>query len=215
LRHNIVRPLIGRTKDVVPLGIDHLDGHQLHVEGDPGGSAAVGHIAQSVRGIVGQLADRAADMRAVAVQIDRQVVAPDEIERRHEPRRGLQLGRGDKLQREIAERWIFVPLIVAELVRVKQDRGAGIGDAAVQDGNDNGRTGGRLEVPGAVDIDQRQIPLKWIVAIVWSEPGPHPVGGLRVLDVGALAEERGDRFGILIRVDGDNIEVGVGGASGE
>ena len=61
------------------------------------------------RAVVRQLSDRAADVGAVAVEIQRHVVVPDEIVRRDEsPGRG-QIGRGRKRDVDLAERRMEMP----------------------------------------------------------------------------------------------------------
>ena len=79
-------PLVRRAEDVVPDAVDHLDRHDLDVERDAGRADVV----------VGELADRAADVRAVAVEIERHVVVPDEIARRDEPADGPSWGAATK-----------------------------------------------------------------------------------------------------------------------
>ena len=61
----------------VPVAGEHLDRHQPDVERD----------ARRADAVVGQLADRAADVRAVAVEIERRGAATDEITRRDESAR--------------------------------------------------------------------------------------------------------------------------------
>ena len=58
-----------RQEDVVPLSADHLHRHDLHVEGDTGRASCILSITRAVRGVVGELADRARDVGAVAVEV--------------------------------------------------------------------------------------------------------------------------------------------------
>ena len=75
-RHDVVGAAVGRAEDQVPGLGDHLHRHDAHVE----------RHARDADAVVGELADGARDVGAVAVEIDRVVVVPDEIARRDEAR---------------------------------------------------------------------------------------------------------------------------------
>ena len=76
-RQHVVGADLGTVEDVVPVAVEHLHRHDVDVVGEPRNADAV----------VGELSDRPAHVRAVAVQIERQAVIPDEVVRRDELRR--------------------------------------------------------------------------------------------------------------------------------
>ena len=193
-------PKFGAPKMSSHSPVDHLDRHDLDVEGDAGHALTV----------VGQLSDRAADVRAVAVEIERHGVVPDEVVRRDEPADGRELGRKHEIERQVAQRRIEHALIVAKCVRVGTGRRVRVRDARVEDGHSDVRAGRRLDVPGALEVDERQVPLQLLVVrIVWHEGWAQPVRRLRVLDVGALPQRRGHRLRVLARIDADDVEIRI------
>ena len=68
-RHHVVCSDIGSAEDLIPNAVHDLDRHQLDAEGHAGRADP----------IVGELANRAADVSTVPIEIDRQIVVPDEI----------------------------------------------------------------------------------------------------------------------------------------
>jgi hypothetical protein len=76
--------------------VNHFYRHQAHV---------VRH-ARRAAVVVGQLSDGPGDVRAVTVEIERQIVVPDEVARRHETIRtaGPELRRGGEWYEHFAER---------------------------------------------------------------------------------------------------------------
>ena len=87
---------VGTAERDVPDTGEHLDRHDLDVECD----------ARRADAVVGALSDRAADVGAVAVEVERRGAAADEIARRDEPRRRAELGRRGVGYRDAAEGWI-------------------------------------------------------------------------------------------------------------
>ena len=72
--HGVVGADEGAVEDEVPLAVEDLDRHQAHVEGH----------ARAADPVVGELADGARHVGAVARHVEGQLVVPDEIAGRHE-----------------------------------------------------------------------------------------------------------------------------------
>ena len=109
-----------------------------------------------------------------------------------------------------AQRRIEPPELVPERRDVRGERGVLIGHARVEHRDGDRRPGLRLDVPRPFEVDHRQVPLdRRVQRIVGHEHRVHPVGRLRVLDVGPLAERARHRFGIFARIDPHDVEVRV------
>ena len=147
-----------------------------------------------------------------AVEIDRQIVVPDEVARRDEARRsaGAELRRGGKRHVDDAERRIERPVrrhaerearVVAQRDRAKRH-------AAVEHGDDDvgGRAG--LDVPGALHVDGGEVPLIRVQRVVGPRHRVVAIARLRVFDIGPRAHRRRGRFRIASIGNVDDVEVG-------
>ena len=82
---------------------------------------------------------------------------------------------------------VFGERLSTELLRCVR-----VGHAGIEHRDGNRRPRRRLNVPGALHPDHRQVPLIGVELIVGLELGPHAIGRLRVLDSGALAQDARD-----------------------
>ena len=67
----------------------------------------------------------------------------------------------------------------------------------------------RLNVPGALQIQQREIPLQRIIRLVPDHLRIEAIDSLRVFDVVSPTEGLRDRFRIFVGIDPDDVEVRV------
>src|SRR5205807_2815045 len=129
------------------------------------------------------LTNRAADVRAVAVEIERQIRVPDEIVRADEAARRSEVGGGHKVEDQSAERRIERAASVRRLdepvaVYSKRARSVlhpyvSVGDARIEHSHRNLRSRRRLNVPCALEIDVRKVPLQMIEGVVRHKFGMH------------------------------------------
>ena len=134
----------------------------------------------------------------------------------------LAAGRRDELRRggirddDFPERRILPAALVPERRKRGGERGVLIRHPGVDDRDGDGRSGLRLDVPGLLHVDQRQVPLlRQVERIVGHQQRVDAVRDLRVLHLGPLAQHARRLFRILGRVDADDVEVGVGRARGD
>ena len=146
----------------------------------------------------------------MAVQVERIVVVPDEVVRRDEAAGGEEIRRGRKRHVHCAERRMQDAEVVAEGLAAKADDLVLERDAGVEHGHRDRRARGRLNVPRALEIDQRQIPLKLTVErVVRHQHLVDAPGRLRVLDIGIGGERCGDGGCVLVLADADHVEIRV------
>ena len=168
-------PPLGAPKMKSQVSGDHLHRHDAHVERHAGDADAV----------VGELADRARDVRAVAVEIDRVVVVPDEVARRDERDRPAPVRR----ERHVhdAQRGIHRTAGFSRNGNARGVAEGGVpeGHAGVEHGDDDVGGGAGLDVPGALHVERREVPLVRIQRIVRPQHRVIEVARLRVLHVAA------------------------------
>ena len=126
------------------------------------------------------------------------VVVPDEIARRDEPirrRRGRAPPRTARRSGRAPER--SGRRGQAERARVVAHHAAAVGHAAVEHGDRRPTSvAPGIDVPRALHVERRVVPLARVERIVRHELRIHPVARLRVLDVGLRVEPPRRRFGV-------------------
>ena len=194
----LVRPLVGRIEDEVPLAVDDLDGHDSDVERD----------ARNARRVVGRLPDRARDVRAMAIQIERQLIVPDEVARSDEAVGRTKVRCLPDWDVDRSETRKVDPL-EPERTRVVAEHSAPIRHAGIEDGHDRARRAAGVDIPGALQVYRRQIPLRRVSRIVRPETCSHTVGCLRVHDIVTTREPTGNGLRILLVCNSQHGEVGM------
>ncbi len=82
------------------------------------------------------------------------------------------------------------------------------GDAGINHRDDDGGPRLRLNVPGALEVDERQVPLVALVErVVRHELRVEAMGRLRVLDVGSLRQPQRRDLRIVARIEMHDVEV--------
>ena len=206
-RHDVVGAAVGRAEDLVPGLGDHLHRHDAHVE----------RHARDADAVVGELSDRARDVGAVAVEVHRVVVVPDEVARRDEARAAAQLRCRGKGHVHHAER------------RVDRTAGrrAGTRSASCSErspilkATPVSSTATMTSGPEPCWMSQarsmsmrRKVPLIRVQRIVRLVHLVVQVPRLRILDVAARGQCGGGRLGIDTGTNRDDIEVRGRGAVG-
>src|SRR5262249_46292587 len=67
----------------------------------------------------------------------------------------------------------------------------------------------RLNVPSALHVDDRQVPLVAVERVVRLETRTHSIHGLRVLDVTLFSKRSRNRFRVLVGADLHEIEIRI------
>ncbi len=201
-RHHVVRAGVRAVEHVIPHALDDLHRHDADVVGHAGDADAV----------VGELSDRARDVRAMRIEIDRQLVVPDEVARQDKTRRAgfAELGRGGKRHVDHPESRVDRAVVghAEREPRVVAKRDGAKRHAAVEHRDDDVGRGAGLNVPGALHVDGGEVPLVGVHRIVGPRHRVIEVARLREFDVGPRAQRRGGGFDVAIHRDVDDVEVG-------
>ena len=196
-RHHIVGAHERAAEDGVPDARDDLHRHDADVE----------RHARDSDVVVRELADGPRDVRAMAVEVERVGVVPDEVARRDEP---IRRRRG-RVPRQTARQSCRAP---ESSFRRYENARALKRNTPLRNATPLSRTAtmmvrcrARIDVPCPLHVDRRIVPLPRIQRIVRRERRRDTIAGLRVVHVGLRLEAARRRFRIGGRVDGDDVEV--------